>query len=532
MDISIFHLVIDFLRRRGFSKIAKRLEADVNALKGNYHPNCTATRLEELVVMGQAFERNGNAPPLSQADNLDKWDGLKQSPSTSKKRSDTSYGSDLSSVEEEPNKKKITPNQPLTPNSNKGEFTPSSGNGSLKPKGIYLGNAPSSAPNFNKASPQQIEALATSYGSFSIMKARSLLNNQERMLSSSLPAKLYRQEARHAREAHDPSKTHKKKSKSPSLHNQEAASTEVSTDRNTTTSSAVDRSENSDGDYEKNDSDSGFGDDDDDDYDDENGEEAEEESFKDDEADDHSRSYSSDAIDGSAEQNKKIKSNSEIFNLEMSSGEESDDDEDEDKYTPNPKNSVTNDKKSSGGGGASSSSHLKSNPLQIDGGSHHKHSGNKLSQSPKFGKFKFSNKKEGKKKKSRRSRSNHYRRRWGPDKYSFDDINIIGEKELQFFNLRVIHQPMKTGFEDTRDFPIVMRDIVAGRYEVVDNLGSAAFSRCVQCLDHKSGKMVCVKIIKNTKDFFDQCLDEVKLLRYISANGDPDQYNILKMFGV
>ena len=46
-------------------------------------------------------------------------------------------------------------------------------------------------------------------------------------------------------------------------------------------------------------------------------------------------------------------------------------------------------------------------------------------------------------------------------------------------------------------------------------LGSAAFSKAVQCLDLHTGEMVCVKIIKNNKDFFDQSLDEIKLLRYL-----------------
>lgn len=40
---------------------------------------------------------------------------------------------------------------------------------------------------------------------------------------------------------------------------------------------------------------------------------------------------------------------------------------------------------------------------------------------------------------------------------------------------------------------------------------------------------MCLKIIKNCKDFFDQSLDEIKLLQYINANGDADKYNVLKL---
>ena len=53
------------------------------------------------------------------------------------------------------------------------------------------------------------------------------------------------------------------------------------------------------------------------------------------------------------------------------------------------------------------------------------------------------------------------------------------------------------------------------RRQVKEYVGSAAFSKAVQCLDLHSGEMVCVKIIKNNKDFFDQSLDEIKLLRYL-----------------
>ncbi len=54
----------------------------------------------------------------------------------------------------------------------------------------------------------------------------------------------------------------------------------------------------------------------------------------------------------------------------------------------------------------------------------------------------------------------------------------------------------RTGFEETKDFPIRMHDLIAGRYQVVDFLGSAAFSRAVQALDVKTNMLVCLKIIK------------------------------------
>lgn len=34
--------------------------------------------------------------------------------------------------------------------------------------------------------------------------------------------------------------------------------------------------------------------------------------------------------------------------------------------------------------------------------------------------------------------------------------------------------------------------------------------------------MTCFKMIQNDKDFIDQALDELKLLRYLKANCDPN----------
>merc|ERR1719324_247368 len=98
------------------------------------------------------------------------------------------------------------------------------------------------------------------------------------------------------------------------------------------------------------------------------------------------------------------------------------------------------------------------------------------------------------------------------------------------FSLRVVFERDKTGFEESKEFPIRMNSVIAGRYQILEYLGSAAFSRAVQCLDLESNRMVCMKIIKNDKDFFDQSLDEIKLLKYINVNGDVDEQFVLRLY--
>ena len=89
---------------------------------------------------------------------------------------------------------------------------------------------------------------------------------------------------------------------------------------------------------------------------------------------------------------------------------------------------------------------------------------------------------------------------------------------------------MRTGFEESKDFEVEINSVIACRYQVVDFLGAAAFSQALQCLDLQTGMLVCVKIIKNNKDFFDQSLDEIKLLKLVNANDPADEHHILRLY--
>lgn len=101
---------------------------------------------------------------------------------------------------------------------------------------------------------------------------------------------------------------------------------------------------------------------------------------------------------------------------------------------------------------------------------------------------------------------------------------------LESFDLRVIYEAGRTGFEEAKDFPIVPGGVIAGRYQILQYLDSAAFSRAVKCLDLKHQHEVCIKIIRNSKDFFDQSLDEIKLLQYINAQGNADDHCVLQLY--
>ncbi|XP_059627970.1 uncharacterized protein LOC132270783 [Cornus florida] len=120
----------------------------------------------------------------------------------------------------------------------------------------------------------------------------------------------------------------------------------------------------------------------------------------------------------------------------------------------------------------------------------------------------------------------------GKEGVTVDDflMNITNDEEYEVFNLRIIHRKNRTGFEENKDLPIVINSVIAGRYCVTEYLGSAAFSKVVQAHDLQTGMDVCLKIIKNDKDFFDQSLDEIKLLKFVNKNDPGDQRHILRLY--
>lgn len=70
------------------------------------------------------------------------------------------------------------------------------------------------------------------------------------------------------------------------------------------------------------------------------------------------------------------------------------------------------------------------------------------------------------------------------------------------------------GYDDERgDYNIVPGDHLAYRYEIVDVLGKGSFGQVVRCVDHRTGTLVAIKIIRNKKRFHQQALVEVDILQ-------------------
>lgn len=86
------------------------------------------------------------------------------------------------------------------------------------------------------------------------------------------------------------------------------------------------------------------------------------------------------------------------------------------------------------------------------------------------------------------------------------------------------------GYDDERgDYNIVKGDHLAYRYEIIDILGKGSFGQVVRCIDHRTGGLVAIKIIRNKKRFHQQALVEVDILQKLRdwVSGHPQAVTIV-----
>lgn len=95
---------------------------------------------------------------------------------------------------------------------------------------------------------------------------------------------------------------------------------------------------------------------------------------------------------------------------------------------------------------------------------------------------------------------------------------------------QIIVQREKTYLEDRTDLKLKPGEILGGKYKIQRILGKTGFSRVYSATDILQKQEVCLKIIDGNKTYFDQSIEEVKMIRMISKNCELDKKNLLKMF--
>ena len=86
------------------------------------------------------------------------------------------------------------------------------------------------------------------------------------------------------------------------------------------------------------------------------------------------------------------------------------------------------------------------------------------------------------------------------------------------------------GYDDDRgDYTIVVHDHLQWRYEILAIVGKGSFGQVVKAYDHKEGRLVAIKCIRNKARFHKQALVEVKVLTHLRDNDPRDETNSVRM---
>lgn len=102
----------------------------------------------------------------------------------------------------------------------------------------------------------------------------------------------------------------------------------------------------------------------------------------------------------------------------------------------------------------------------------------------------------------------------------YPEVWFVGEGAKKIHGMEGM--PSNCGFDDTNSrYLAKKRDHVAYRYEVLSGLGKGAFGDVYKALDHRTGELVALKVIRNEKRFHRQGKVEVKVLDMLRKQ-DPD----------
>ncbi|XP_065193023.1 dual specificity tyrosine-phosphorylation-regulated kinase 2-like [Sycon ciliatum] len=105
-----------------------------------------------------------------------------------------------------------------------------------------------------------------------------------------------------------------------------------------------------------------------------------------------------------------------------------------------------------------------------------------------------------------------------------DEVYFVGDMAIKYRpSYSAARDGNNKGYDDYEGhyLGIVPRDHINYRYEVIRFLGSGAFGQVVKCFDHKVGKMVALKVVRNDDESKKQLMQEVTILEELkNSTGD------------
>lgn len=115
--------------------------------------------------------------------------------------------------------------------------------------------------------------------------------------------------------------------------------------------------------------------------------------------------------------------------------------------------------------------------------------------------------------------------------HEYDQIYYVNTKlQPSGQTLRTPDGPENGGFDnDKGEYICEAKDHIAYRYEVQKPIGKGSFGQVFQCLDHKTQKLVALKILRNKKRLYKQGLIEAGILQKLKDNDRDDKKNIVQI---
>lgn len=111
----------------------------------------------------------------------------------------------------------------------------------------------------------------------------------------------------------------------------------------------------------------------------------------------------------------------------------------------------------------------------------------------------------------------------------FPEVYFCGAPNIRKREGGPSNETFNSNYDDDRgDYILVNGDHLAYRYELLNLLGKGSFGQVVRCLDHKTGQLTAVKIIRNKKRFHKQALIEIGILRKITALDPNNECHVLR----
>jgi dual specificity tyrosine-phosphorylation-regulated kinase 2/3/4 len=86
------------------------------------------------------------------------------------------------------------------------------------------------------------------------------------------------------------------------------------------------------------------------------------------------------------------------------------------------------------------------------------------------------------------------------------------------------------GYDDDRgDYLCVLNDHLGYRFEILGLVGKGSFGQVVKAFDHREGRLVAIKVIRNKSRFHKQALVEVRVLTHIRDHDAHDESSCVRM---